>query len=137
MNDSSVSRNLEELVSALRELKDRKEALEEDLKVVNKKISYYADYLLPEVMEEQGLSSFKVPKIGSITLGEKVYASVKADNRGDFFEWLRATGNDALITEQVHPQTLTAFVREQLQNGSELPDAVTFQVKKIATLRRL
>ncbi len=131
-----MSNELTSMVHELRELKDRKEQLEDELKSVNGQIRALAEGKIPEYMEENEIEKFSVTGVGTVYVQQKVYANVKADDREAFFHWLREHGSADLIKETVHPSTLNAFAKEQLSEGKELPDVLDARLYPTATLRR-
>ena len=127
---------LETVVRRLRELKDEKERLADEEKKINIEISQIETQKLPEMMDSAGITSFKVPGCGSVSIRNETYVSVLAENRPQLHEELKASGNGDLITEQVNPQTLKSWVKEQLDQGNEVPDVVKLTFVKEAKLRR-
>lgn len=127
---------LETVVRRLRELKDEKERLADAEKKVNIEISQIETQQLPEMMESAGITSFKVPGCGSVSIRNETYVSVLAENRPALHEGLRSSGNGDLITESVNPQTLKSWVKEQLEQGNEVPEVVKLTFVKEAKLRR-
>lgn len=132
----SDSNPLVQMVRELRTAKDRKEALEAELKTVNGTIRDLAEQRIPEYMEDNEIDKITVDGVGTLYLTTKVYANVKAEDREVFYEWLRETGNGDLIKETVYPATLNAFAKEQLGNGVALPDVLTARLYPTANLRR-
>jgi hypothetical protein len=124
------------MVHDLRDLKDRKEQLEDELKSVNGQIRALAEGKIPEYMQDNEIEKFSVTGVGTVYVQQKVYANVKADNREAFFHWLRENGSADLIKETVHPSTLNAFAKEQLSEGKEIPDVLEARLYPTATLRR-
>lgn len=120
----------------MRELKDRKKSLEDELKALNEELTSIETEKLPTCMDDNDVEKFTVPGVGTIYQQVKVYAYVKAEDRERFHDWLRATENGELIKETVHPQTLNAFAKEQLEAGNDLPE--WFKASKVPTamLRR-
>lgn len=127
---------LENTVRDLRKLKDRKEALAEEEKQINKDIAAIEGQKLPEMMEAAGISSFKVPGIGSVSIRNETYVYVAAENRPKLHEALKESGNGDLVTETVNHQTLQSWVKEQLEAGNEIPEAIKLTFAKLAKLRR-
>jgi len=120
----------------LRELTDRKQALAEEEKAINKRLKVLKETELPEYMEEQELEKVTVDGVGTIFVQQQMYASVKAEDRPAFYEWLKETGNEDMITEWVFPQSVKAFCKEQLENGKPIPDMVSAHKVPTAMLRR-
>lgn len=105
------------ILKAERELK----ALKEDWREV-------AMEELPVRMKEIGLTSFELDNEdhNKVTIKHHVKASLTQAKREPGHAWLRDHGFGDLIKarvieEKVHPQTLMAFVREQLAAGAALP----------------
>ena len=111
-----------ELAAELRKLKDVKDQLEENLKEINKHIEVLTKQVIPEKMDEQGISNVSFGDIGRISLRGEVYASILADNREAAYQWLRDTGRASLISNTVNASTLKAACKEWLKNGEEIPE---------------
>ena len=124
------------LAKELRELKDHKERLEEDLKLINKRIQGLIINSLPEAMDEAEQSKFSVDGVGTVYLQDKINVSILADDRGEIYEWCRANGHEALVVDYIHPSTLNAWAKEQLINGGDLPDKMKATYLPTAMLRR-
>jgi len=74
--------------------------------------------------------------VGTIFPQMKVYAYVKKENEELFHNWLRENGHGDLIKAYVFPATLSSFVKEQLEQGVELPDFLSATKVETAMLRR-
>ena len=53
------------------------------------------------------------------------YVSAIADRKPDLIDWLKANGLGELVQETVHPRTLTATVKELLEEEGDLPEGLT------------
>jgi len=124
------------MAQELRALKDRKEAIAAEEKEVNKRIKALTEHELPEYMEEQDIDKVTIDGVGTLFIQQQVYANVKADNRAGLYDWLRDTGNEAMIVDWVFPQSLKAFCKDQLANGQALPEMVDAHYVPTAMLRR-
>lgn len=131
-----MSSNLENVVQRLRALKDEKERIGARETEINKEIVQIEQSKLPEMMEAAGITSFKVPGIGSVSVRDEVFVSVLAENRPKLHEELKASGNGDLITESVNANTLKSWVKEQLDQGNAVSDAIKLTFVKTAKLRR-
>ena len=127
---------LTELATELRGLKDRKEALEDSLKSVNKQIAVVQGTLLPTAMEDADITKFTVEDVGGVHLQDKVAVSVLKDDREAVYAELRMTGHEDLIVDHVWPQTMTSWAKEQLENGLPVPDKMKVTILPTAILRR-
>jgi hypothetical protein len=119
-----------------RELKDRKEALNEELKELNAELTLLETTVLPAAMDENEIEKFTTEGVGTIYTQIKVYASVAKENEERFHAWLRERGHADMIRDYVFPGTLSSFAKEQLENGVELPDFIKATKVETAMLRR-
>lgn len=111
--------DLTELVSRMAELQSQAEELEDELKPIKKEIDKLRLELIPNAMNDEGISSMTLPSIGRVTLTADLYASIPDKDAG--YEWLRENGYADLIVETVNANTLKAWAKEQMKNGVELP----------------
>jgi len=75
-------------------------------------------------LENAGLQNVKGEDGTTFYRREQFFANVKIQDKPRFFEWLRDHKMGDIIKEDIHPKTLTAFVREQTEQENELPDYV-------------
>jgi hypothetical protein len=110
-----------DLADTLRELQEKKALLQEELKDVNGQIKDTTG-LLSEQMINHEIQNFN--RNGRLFyLATQRYISAVASMREQLHETLRERGFGDLIKETVHPQTLRAFVREQIEeNDDEVPE---------------
>lgn len=119
-----------------RELTDRKEVLEGEMKEVEQELKLLKTEVLPRVMDENEIEKFTVEGVGTIFTQVRVLAYVKKENEPEFHAWLRSNGHGDLIREYVFPATLSSFAKEQLEAGVELPDFFSASKVETAMLRR-
>lgn len=131
-----MSNQLTAMAHDLYRLKAEKDRLEEELKSVNKQITKLSDTDIPEYMDENEIEKISVEGVGTLFLTTKIYANVKSENKEAFYDWLRETGNGALVQEYVFPASLKAFAKEQLGEGKPLPEILDARLYQSATLRR-
>lgn len=110
-----------DLADTLRELQEKKALLQEELKDVNGQIKDTTE-LLSEQMINHEIQNFN--RNGRLFyLTTQQYISAVASMREQLHETLREKGFGDLVKEAVHPQTLRAFVREQIEeNDDEVPE---------------
>jgi len=125
-----------EMGQELRTLKDRKEALAEEEKAVNRRIKALTEHELPEYMEDNEIDKITIDGVGTIYIQNNVYASVLSEDREALYMYLRETGNESLVVDYVFPATLKAFCKEQLNNGQPVPAVVKAHYVPTAMLRR-
>ena len=108
------------LADELVALRKQKNTLEERLTEVGKQINS-VDYRLCELMTETKTQNFTRGGLQFI-LTNKTRASALADAKEDLFNALRARGYGDLITETLNANSLSSFVKEQIeQNDERLP----------------
>ena len=125
-----------ELATELADLKLQKESIGNQEKAINIRIEELTRILLPEAMDEDGVSNISIDGVGRITLRGEVFASIRADNREAAYEWLRDTGRGSLISETVNASTLKAAVKEWLKQGEEIPDVINVTPITVAVLTK-
>ena len=113
--------HLFELADELKALRDRKDALEAELKQVNMDIDN-VDWHLSTLMLETETQNFT--RAGTMfCLTTKTRASATEGMKGELFAALRSEGFGDLIYETVNANSLSAFVKEQIaENSDALPD---------------
>lgn len=119
------------LARRFRELKDRKDSLNNELKECEAELKLLETEQLPQCMDENEIEKFTVDGVGTIYTQMKVYAYVKKENEVTFHQWLQDQGHGDLIKSYVFPATLSAFAKEQLEQGIDLPD--WFKAAKVET----
>jgi len=113
-----------ELADELKALRDRKDALEAELKQVNMDIDN-VDWHLSTLMAETETQNFTRAGI-MFCLTTKPRASATEGMKDELFAALRSEGFGDLIYETVNANSLSAFVKEQIsENGDALPEWLT------------
>lgn len=109
------------LADRLKELRDLKKDAEQRLKEINAEIDE-TDYRLSELMAESETQNFT--RAGTLfCLTSTTRASAVAGRKGELYEALKNEGFGDLIYETVNANSLSSFVREQIEeNGDALPD---------------
>lgn len=112
-----------ELADRLLDLRERKEQLSEQLKAVNAEIEE-VDRQLSELMLAEEIQSF-VRSGRMFYLKTETYASAVSDRKAELIEWLKEHGLGDIVQETVHPRTLSATVKEMLEEDDELPEELS------------
>jgi hypothetical protein len=114
------SNDLFALADDLRELKETKNRLEDELKAVGLEIDR-VDAALAQRMADTETQNFT--RNGTMfCLTNTTRASATAGRKDDLFDALRAAGYGDLVYETVNANSLSAFVKEQTtENGDTLP----------------
>ena len=114
------SNDLFALADQLRELKEAKKRLEDELKAVGFEIDH-VDADLAQRMVDTETQNFT--RNGTMfCLTNTTRASATAGRKDELFEALREAGYGDLVYETVNANSLSAFVKEQTtENGDTLP----------------
>lgn len=115
------SEKMFELAEQLRVLREQKETAEKELQEINAKIDE-TDYRLSEMMAESETQNFTRGGV-MFYLVTKTRASAVAGSKDELFTVLRREGYGELVTETVNANSLSSFVKEQIEeNDDVLPD---------------
>lgn len=108
------------LADQLKELKDRKKELDAEVKGISAEIERL-DLELSDAMAEAECERFS--RNGStFYLNTRLFASPVAGRKDEMILALKNNGYGDIVTETVNANTLSSFVKEQIQlNADELP----------------
>src|SRR5690606_39421696 len=120
---SQATATVFELADRLLELRDRKAELEELLKGVNAEIERTNQQLAEAMVAEELQSFVRGDKL--FYLRTDTYVSPAADRKPELIQWLKDHGLGDIVQETVHPRTLTATVKEMLEEADELPEGLS------------
>ncbi len=122
-DEIATKQKLSQAVQRLRVLKDSKEDLENQLKVINKEARELQERVIPRLMEDGEIEKLTVEKAGTVYIKQELYVSMtKAEGEeAPFYDWARTHAPD-LIVEYIHPARLKAWAKETLEEGKPLPD---------------
>lgn len=116
--------DLFELADKLKELKVRKDDLAEQTKANNGAIREVEE-ALSEAMVDAEMQRFTRGD-RSFYLATKTFVSPKAERKDELLKWLVDEGHASLVQSTVNSNTLAAFVRELLDDGTgEVDDLPT------------
>jgi vacuolar-type H+-ATPase subunit I/STV1 len=115
------SEKMFELADKLKNLREQKADTEALLKEINEQIDE-TDYRLSEIMAETETQNFT--RSGTMfCLTTKTRASAVAGSKEELYSALRQQGFGELVYETVNANSLSSFVKEQIEeNGDALPD---------------
>jgi hypothetical protein len=116
------SMTLVDLIQSMSTIQNRKEAIEDQLKILNKEFDFLRITKIPAKMEEDGVDRINVTGVGRVALTSDMHVSIKAEMKTSFFEWLRDNGRADLLQENVNPSTLKAAVKQMFRKGEEVPE---------------
>lgn len=104
---------ISELAKQYREVEAQHEALSKQLKELSEKWTSIESKMM-EAFIEEGINSVKLDT-GHFILNTKNYLSVTAANKEQYFEYLKASGNDGILKLDVNPRTNGAFLDRHVE----------------------
>lgn len=131
-----MQNRLSELGRTLFDLKKTKAEYEEKIKNLDAEITRISQVELPKLMEDGQIPKFAIEGLGTVFISNEFYSNVLKDDRPKLHEWMRENGFGDIIQEYIFPQTLTAFVREQISKNNPLPPVVKVSHVPTAKTRR-
>lgn len=123
----------------LKSLRDQKATLEEQIKALNEEIEQ-TDGQLCSMMIDSETQNFTHSGV-QFSLTSKIRASAIAERKQDLFYALRKNGFGALIQETINTNSLSAFVKEQMEEGGDdlpfwLEDLVSVYQHNTVSMRK-
>lgn len=112
-------KSLHDLVSSMKLMRAKKDALDEELKIINAHYDLLRIELIPAAMEEEGVERVTYEGIGRVSLTGDIYARV-TDKHG-LMEWLSDAGFGDLIQPTVNAGTLKAFIKKRIKDNLGVP----------------
>lgn len=119
-----------DLVMDLKKLREEIERVDAEMRGLREK-EMRAESALIELLEAnsaeatahyEGVGHFKLMK-------PRLYANVTKDNQEKLFAYLDQIGRQDLVKTTVAPQTLSTFVKEQIEAGAEVPEFIGYYLK--------
>jgi hypothetical protein len=117
------------------ELRQRKDALEEQLAEVDLEYDYYRFIVVPSRMEDEGIENLRISGVGLVYLSPVLRARIGPDKVAAY-EWLRDTGHENLITETVNAQTLSSACKMILAKGEPITEHILIQALSQAVIKK-
>jgi hypothetical protein len=103
--------------------RDRKKEIEEALKEINALITETEEQLVSAMIEEEMQNFTRNGR--QFILTNRTYANAKAGMMPAICEWMKDNGLADMVKESVHPQTLQAWVKEQIEEAGALPEELS------------
>lgn len=114
--------NLVELILRMKDLQDEIEHFDTIIKDLRARYDQLRLFDIPNAMAEAGDTRSITGDFGRCTLTADLH--VKTPDKFALHAWLNESGNGSLIVPTVNAQTLKAFVKEQLVNGTPPPETI-------------
>jgi len=102
----------------LREMHDEIDAVKKE---AYHAMEHYTMSVLPELFEDECVTTLNLASGYRVTVKHTMRASVKADAKGHAFQWLIDNDLGDLVTETVNASSLSATARMLNEEGRELP----------------
>jgi len=114
---------LTDLILEMKQLQEDLDTIKEAEKKVRDRYDKLRLFEIPDAMAEGGDLRSITGEFGRVTLTTDLGVKVLVD-KSQLHQYLTETGNAALIVPTVNAQTLKAFVKEQMVNGTPVPDTI-------------
>ena len=99
---------------------------------------YLAKNVLPEMMEQMGITSVNLDGIGRLEIRHDASCSVPKENKESVYDWLRNNGYEELIVGTVNSSTFKAQVKKFIKDGEDFPmELINFSPFDNAVLTRV
>lgn len=113
-----------EVAGHLLKAKDGHAELDKAIKRIYHVKDMLEKYLMPKVLEDEGLDKISVPELGK-TFASQTKTSASFWDKEKGYAWLRENGHEDMIQETVNAGTLSAFVRNMMINeGIDPPEDI-------------
>ena len=115
---------LRAMCARMKDLQDRKAALEDSLTEINKELDKIRTKEIPEAMEALELRNATFEGLGRVQLATDLYASTKEGKKEAAIQWLQDCGYENMIVETYNASSLKALFRRMIADGAEIPEDV-------------
>jgi len=107
----------------LAELRDQKKKSEDMLKEINEMIAQTEEQLVEQMVAEEMQNFTRNGK--QFILTSRTYANAKAGMMPAVCVWMKDNALGDMVKESIHPQTLQAWVKEQIEEAGALPEELS------------
>jgi len=122
-------------IKKLTELKQEREERKAKLQEIENLIRSLEEEI-NAAMLEQGISNLKIDGVGTAYVASRLYASVRKADVDRTVEWLKQIGIGDISTRTINSSTLSAIIKDLLDEGKSIPDFVNYYVKNTVNIRR-
>lgn len=103
--------------------RDQKKEIEEALKEINELIAQTEEQLVNSMIEEEMQNFTRNGR--QFILTNRTYANAKAGMMPKVCDWMKGHELGDMVKEAIHPQTLQAWVKEQIEEAGSLPEELS------------
>lgn len=104
----------------LADLRDQKKKADDALKEINELISRTEEQLVEQMVAEEMQNFTRNGR--QFILTSRTYANAKAGMMPEVCDWMKDNALGDMVKESIHPQTLQAWVKEQIEEVGALPE---------------
>lgn len=127
--------NEQDLVREYVQAKEQVETLEKQFKQAKDRFEKAQTVLIDDLQMRQASKTARYDAYGSISIGKPIVGA-RAVNEEQLFTYLKEIGRDDLLKLTCHHRTLSSFVKEMLENGSEIPVFIEYWMKPTSRLTK-
>lgn len=113
---------LENLAALFDDLKTKLETIKAAQTAIQKMYDSVRLNKIPDMMDEQGITTVTFETLGRLTLTSDIRASIPKAYREKAYEWMELNGHGEIIVEGIPSSTLKAFCKRLIKKGDILPD---------------
>jgi Tfp pilus assembly protein PilN len=114
-SDQYEGLSLADLATTLRDMKHDLDRAAKEKTEIQKEYDFLSMTILPDRMEEERVSTMKIPGVGRLQAKADIRISVLAQNRDALQTWLKEMGHASMVAPTVNASTLKAFIKEQMK----------------------
>ena len=127
---------LAELAIDMRNTRQEHAEHKEETTAIWRRYENLAQKVIPARMEEMGITKITLKDVGSLSLQDKLFASVPKENKFHLQSWLEGNGYGDLVVGTVNSSTLSGQVRKWIKDGDDYPeDLITLNSYELAVLK--
>jgi len=124
-----------ELVLEYRNAKEEVDTLEDKLKLAKDRFDKAQIALVEELQSKGASQTAKYDGVGKVTMLKPLVGARSLDEE-KLFGYLKEIGRDDLMKLTVHHKSLSSFVKERLDEGSEIPEFIEYWFKPSTRLNK-
>jgi len=97
INPTRISEEISKLQTVQQEILNK----ENEIKELKNNENYISGVVIPDLMAELNLKSMKLADGSEISVGNKYFASIKADKKEEAYDWLRNAGLGDIVKNEI------------------------------------
>jgi hypothetical protein len=116
------------LIGKFKNYYDQERSFKRQMEQARELKEQWEETLLAKMLEED-IQNIQTKDEVTFYARDDLYAGYDKDREAEMFDYLQKGGNEYLIRPTVNAKTLTAWVKEQLEEGVSLPDFINLTTK--------